>query len=70
MLTLGRKVGERIVIEGGIEILVTDITPTLVRLAIKADGLTVLRGELVADLAPLTTPPPKRNKPSRRKLHR
>jgi len=46
VLILQRRVGEKIVIGGGIEITVAEITKRGVRLAVKApSGVTVLRGE-------------------------
>ncbi len=46
MLILQRRIGERIVVEGGIEITVTEITRRGVRLAVSAPpGITILRGE-------------------------
>ncbi len=47
MLILQRRVGERIVLSGGIEITVTGITKRGVRLAVNAPrGVAVLRGEV------------------------
>jgi len=47
MLVLQRHVGERIVVEGGIEITVISVTRSGVRLAVKAPrGTAVLRGEV------------------------
>jgi carbon storage regulator len=47
MLILQRRVGERIVIGGGIEITVAAVTPKAVRLAVDAPReVTVLRGEV------------------------
>lgn len=47
MLILQRRVGERIVIAGGIEITVAAVNGRCVRLAVVAPrGLTVLRGEV------------------------
>ncbi len=47
MLILQRRVGERIVLSGGIEITVTGITKRGVRLAVSAPrGVEVLRGEV------------------------
>jgi len=47
MLILQRRVGERIVLTGGIEITVTGITKRGVRLAVNAPrGVAVLRGEV------------------------
>ena len=46
MLILQRRIGDRIVVEGGIEITVTEITRRGVRLAVSAPpGITILRGE-------------------------
>lgn len=46
MLILQRRVGERIVVDGTIEITVAEITKRGVRLAVRAPrGVTVLRGE-------------------------
>lgn len=53
MLVLTRKVGDRIVIDGGITIEVTDITRTQVRLAIDAPRkLRIVREELLLDREP------------------
>jgi carbon storage regulator len=47
MLILQRRVGERIVLSGGIEITVTAVTKRGVRLAVNAPrGVTVVRGEV------------------------
>jgi len=47
MLILQRRVGERIVLSGGIEITVTEVTKRGVRLAVQAPrGVTVVRGEV------------------------
>jgi carbon storage regulator len=47
MLILQRRVGERVVLSGGIEITVTGITKRGVRLAVNAPrGVSVLRGEV------------------------
>ncbi|MGD0677147.1 MAG: carbon storage regulator [Polyangiaceae bacterium] len=47
MLILQRRVGERIVLGGGIEITVTEVTKGGVRLAVHAPrGVTVVRGEV------------------------
>ncbi len=52
MLILQRRVGERIVISGGVEITVTAITKRGVRLAVSAPrGVAVLRGEVHDDVA-------------------
>jgi len=46
VLILQRRIGDRIVVEGGIEITVTEITRRGVRLAVSAPpGVTILRGE-------------------------
>lgn len=53
MLVLTRKVGDRIVIDGGITIEVTEITRTQVRLAIDAPReLRIVREELIVDREP------------------
>jgi carbon storage regulator len=47
MLILQRRVGERIVLSGGIEITVTAVTKRGVRLAVNAPrGVAVVRGEV------------------------
>lgn len=47
MLIIQRKVGERIVLGGGIEITVTDLGSNRVRLGVKAPpGVMILRGEV------------------------
>jgi len=47
MLILQRRVGERIVLSGGIEITVTAVTKRGVRLAVNApSGVAVVRGEV------------------------
>jgi carbon storage regulator len=47
MLILQRRVGERIVLSGGIEITITGITKRGVRLAVRAPrGVAVVRGEV------------------------
>jgi carbon storage regulator CsrA len=47
MLIIQRRVGERIVMSGGIEITVAAVTKRGVRLALRVpDGITVLRGEV------------------------
>lgn len=47
MLILQRRVGERIVLSGGVEITITAITKRGVRLAVQAPrGVTVVRGEV------------------------
>jgi carbon storage regulator len=47
MLVLQRRIGERIVLSGGIEITVTAITKRGVRLAVQAPrGVAVVRGEV------------------------
>jgi carbon storage regulator len=47
MLILQRRVGQRIVVTGGVEITVTAVSKTGVRLAISAPrGIAVLRGEV------------------------
>jgi carbon storage regulator len=52
MLIVNRKVGERIVIGGGIEIVVTEVTARKVRLGIVAPrGVSVLRGEVHDEVA-------------------
>ena len=52
MLIVNRKVGERIVIGGGIEIIVNEVSARKVRLGIVAPrGVTVLRGEVHDDVA-------------------
>ena len=53
MLVLTRKVGDRIVIDGGIVIEVTDITRSQVRIAIDAPReLRIVREELIVDREP------------------
>ncbi len=52
MLILQRRVGQRIVVSGGIEITVTSVSKRGVRLAVSAPpGVTVLRGEVYDDVA-------------------
>lgn len=52
MLTLTRKIGQRILIGNGIEIVVREIRGRQVRLGITApDGLPVYREELFAQIA-------------------
>ena len=52
MLILQRRVGQRIVVSGGIEITVTGVTKTGVRLAVNAPrGVSVLRGEVYDEIA-------------------
>jgi carbon storage regulator len=52
MLIVNRKLGERIVIGGGIEITVTEISARKVRLGIVAPrGVSVLRGEVHDEVA-------------------
>lgn len=47
MLILQRRVGQRIVVSGGVEITVTAVTKSGVRLAVSAPrGVAVLRGEV------------------------
>jgi carbon storage regulator CsrA len=47
MLILQRRVGQRVVISGGVEITVTAVTRGGVRLAVSAPpGVSVLRGEV------------------------
>lgn len=47
MLIFQRRVGDRIVLSGGIEITVAAVTKSGVRLAVRAPhGVTVLRGEV------------------------
>ena len=47
MLILQRRVGQRIVVSGGVEITVTAVTKRGVRLAVSAPkGISVLRGEV------------------------
>jgi|HubBroStandDraft_6_1064221.scaffolds.fasta_scaffold259945_2 carbon storage regulator CsrA len=47
MLILQRRVGERVVVSGGVEITVTAVTRRGVRLAVSAPpGVSVLRGEV------------------------
>lgn len=66
MLIVQRKVGEKIVIGGGIEITLTSINARSVRIGVKAPrGVLVLRGEVhdaivAANEAAVatTTPPP------------
>ncbi len=52
MLILQRRVGQRIVVSGGIEITVTSVSKGGVRLAVKAPrGIAVLRGEVYDEVA-------------------
>ncbi len=52
MLIFQRRVGDRIVMSGGIEITVAAVTKSGVRLAVKAPrGVTVLRGEVHDSIA-------------------
>lgn len=52
MLTLTRKIGQKILIGNGIEVVVREIRGRQVRLGITApDGLPVFREELYEDLA-------------------
>jgi carbon storage regulator len=52
VLILQRRVGQRIVVSGGIEITVTAVTKRGVRLAVSAPrGVTVLRGEVYDQVA-------------------
>jgi carbon storage regulator len=52
MLILQRRVGQRIVVSGGIEITVTAVSKTGVRLAVNAPrGVSVLRGEVYDEVA-------------------
>jgi carbon storage regulator len=52
MLILQRRVGQRIVVSGGIEITVTSVSKRGVRLAVSAPGgVSVLRGEVYDDVA-------------------
>jgi carbon storage regulator len=52
MLILQRRVGQRIVVSGGIEITVTSVSKGGVRLAVKAPrGVAVLRGEVYDEVA-------------------
>jgi carbon storage regulator len=52
MLILQRHVGQRIVVSGGIEITVTAVSKTGVRLAVSAPrGVAVLRGEVYDQVA-------------------
>ncbi len=47
MLILQRRVGERVVVDGVVEITVTSVTRNAVRLAVNAPaGVTVVRGEV------------------------
>jgi carbon storage regulator len=51
MLILQRRLGQRIVVSGGIEITVAAISKTGVRLAVSAPrGVAVLRGEVYDDI--------------------
>jgi carbon storage regulator len=52
MLILQRRVGQRIVVSGGIEITVTSVSKGGVRLAVSAPrGVAVLRGEVYDEVA-------------------
>jgi carbon storage regulator len=52
MLILQRRVGQRIVVSGGIEITVTSVSKGGVRLAVNAPrGIAVLRGEVYDEVA-------------------
>jgi carbon storage regulator len=52
MLILQRRVGQRIVVTGGIEITVSGVSKTGVRLAVSAPrGVAVLRGEVYDEVA-------------------
>jgi carbon storage regulator len=52
MLILQRRVGQRIVVSGGIEITVTSVSKGGVRLAVNAPrGVAVLRGEVYDEVA-------------------
>jgi carbon storage regulator len=52
MLILQRRVGQRIIVSGGIEITVTAVTKRGVRLAVSAPrGVAVLRGEVHDEVA-------------------
>jgi carbon storage regulator len=52
MLILQRRVGQRIVVSGGIEITVTSVSKRGVRLAVSAPhGIAVLRGEVYDEVA-------------------
>jgi carbon storage regulator len=52
MLVLQRRVGQRIVVNGGIEITVMSVTKRGVRLAVNAPpGIAVLRGEMYDEVA-------------------
>jgi carbon storage regulator CsrA len=56
MLILQRRVGERVVVSGGIEITVTAVTRRGVRLAVSAPpGISVLRGEVHDAIAQANT---------------
>jgi carbon storage regulator CsrA len=56
MLILQRRVGERIVVSGGVEITVTAVTRRGVRLAVNAPpGVSVLRGEVHDAIAQANT---------------
>ena len=58
MLVLGRKVGERILIDGGIELEVLEITGSRVRLGIAAPRqCQIIRAELAPAAGPLPTFP-------------
>ncbi len=47
MLILQRRIGQRIVVSGGVEIIITAVTRRGVRLAVSAPpGVSVLRGEV------------------------
>lgn len=53
MLVLSRKVGETILVDGGITIMVIRITGATVRLGIEApDGINIVRSELTTPGAP------------------
>lgn len=53
-LCLSRKKDEKVVIDGGIEVMVVEIRGDKVRLGFKAPGRVILRGELEKRLTPDT----------------
>lgn len=58
MLTLTRKVGQAFLIDDGAIVLrVHKVTPTRCELEIEADGLRILRGEVLARIGRLPAPP-------------
>ncbi len=61
MLVLRRKIGERLVIAGVIEIIVLDVERERVKLGISAPAeVSIVREELIGTPRPSTLPPPQR----------